>query len=90
MESFLIILTWLSLAGMVLFFVLAFVKGKGNRRRNFAKSGGCLIALIVISLIGASISEEKPATDPSSETAAQEEEKTQEAEEQAQKEKEEQ
>ncbi|PAE06394.1 hypothetical protein CHI12_16695, partial [Terribacillus saccharophilus] len=63
MESFLVILTLLALAGMVFFFVLALVKGKGNRRRNFAKSGGCLIALIVISIIGGSIIEEAPAAE---------------------------
>ncbi|TMW70906.1 hypothetical protein [Alteribacter natronophilus] len=53
----------MALGGMVVFFVLAFVKGKDNRLRYFAMSGGCLAAIIVIALMGSSIGEEAPDTE---------------------------
>ncbi|WP_244199415.1 Ltp family lipoprotein [Halobacillus trueperi] len=53
----------LALAGMVVFFILAFVKGKGNRLRNFLKSGGCLLALLVFVLIVGAMSEDVPVTE---------------------------
>ncbi|MGP4060231.1 hypothetical protein [Halobacillus sp. H74] len=57
-QTFLGILMLTALAGVLAFFVLAFVKGKGKRLGNFAKSGGCLFALLVIALIAGAISEE--------------------------------
>ncbi|MFC7063226.1 Ltp family lipoprotein [Halobacillus seohaensis] len=101
METFLMILMLTALAGMIVFIVLAFVKGKGNRLKNFAKSGSCLFALVVIALILASIGEEAPvAQEVTAEASAedkeaeekvkQQEEEAKKAEEQAQKEQEEQ
>ena len=99
-QTFFGILILTALAGVIVFFVLAFVKGKGNRLRNFAKSGGCLFALLVIALIAGSISEEAPVTeevtaeasaeDKEAEEKANQEEKVKKAGEQAQKEQEEQ
>ncbi|MGR9049752.1 Ltp family lipoprotein [Halobacillus faecis] len=51
MDAFLLILMSLALAGTIVFFVFAFVKGKNHRRRNFLKSGGCLYACFVLAMI---------------------------------------
>gem|GEM_PF-3553503 len=97
-QTFLGILMLTALAGMVVFAVLAFVKGKGNRLRNFAKSGGCLFVLLVIAIIGAPVEETRIAQEVTTEASAEAEEKAeqeeeakkeQEAEEQVKKEEEE-
>ncbi|WP_241655905.1 Ltp family lipoprotein [Halobacillus litoralis] len=90
-QTFLGILMLTALAGVLAFFVLAFVKGKGNRLGNFAKSGGCLFALLVIALIAGAISEETPVAEEVTAIASAEdkEQEEQEAKEQAQKEQEE-
>ncbi|WP_370550955.1 Ltp family lipoprotein [Halobacillus sp. GSS1] len=56
--TFLVILMITALAGMVVFFILALVKGKGNRLRNFLISGGCFLALLVFALITGAMSED--------------------------------
>lgn len=45
------ILMLASLAGVIVFFALAFEKGKGNKRRDFMKSGGCLYAFLALVVI---------------------------------------
>ncbi|WP_370632667.1 Ltp family lipoprotein [Halobacillus sp. Nhm2S1] len=62
-QMFMGILLLTAFAGMIAFFILAFVKGKGNRLNNFAKSGGCLFAFLVIAFIAGSMIEESPVTE---------------------------
>ncbi|WP_406944143.1 Ltp family lipoprotein [Halobacillus sp. SY10] len=98
--TFLVILMVTALAGMVVFFILAFVKGKGNRLGNFLKSGGCLLALLAFVLIAGAMSEDVPVTeevnasitDKEAEAKAkqEEEDKEREAKEQEEKERDEQ
>ncbi|WP_258871612.1 hypothetical protein [Halobacillus trueperi] len=42
MDAFLLIIMLLALAGTIVFFVFALVKGKNHKRGNFLKAGGCL------------------------------------------------
>lgn len=80
-QTFVGILMLTAFAGTVVFAVLAFVKGKGNRLRNFAKPGGCLLALLVIVVIGAPVEETPIAQEVTTEASAEAEEKVEQEEE---------
>ncbi|GEN54943.1 Ltp family lipoprotein [Halobacillus faecis] len=71
--TFLVILMVTALAGMVAFFILALVKGKGNRLRNFLISGGCFLALLVSTLIVGTMSEDITVTEDAKANASLEE-----------------
>ncbi|MEC3884832.1 Ltp family lipoprotein [Halobacillus sp. HZG1] len=100
LQAFLEVFMLTAFLGVIVFAVLAFAKGKVNRLRNFAISGGCLLALLVLALVAGSISEEAPVAEEASAKASvegqksdlnvnQEEKEEQDAKEQAQKEQEE-